>query len=48
MTSGVDTRALDECLKKVSYANSSRVRADLLEVMNKLQTLYPKIGSISM
>jgi len=39
--------ALDECLKKISYTNHARVRSDVLEVMTKLQTLYPKIGSIS-
>lgn len=40
--------ALDECLKKITYVNHARVRADVFEVMTKLQTLYPKIASISM
>jgi len=38
---------LNDCLKQVAYKNQSKVRSDVLEAMNKLQTLYPKVGSIN-
>ncbi len=39
---------LNECLKKVHYTNQAKVRSDMLEAMNKLQTLQPRVGFISM